>query len=92
MNLLEFSKRLKLSVSTVSKALNGYGDVSETTRKRVVKAAAELGFSPNPSGRRLRRRASETIGFVLSPPQSGFAHPFFLDLLLGIDEALENTP
>lgn len=92
MNLLELARRLRLSVSTVSKALNGYGDVSEATRKRVEKAAAELGFTPNPAGRRLRRRSSETIGFVLSPPQSGFAHPFFFDLLMGIDEALENGP
>jgi LacI family transcriptional regulator len=91
-NLLEFARHLKLSVSTVSKALNGYGDVSEATRRRVLKAAGELGFTPNPAGRRLRRQASETIGFVLSPPQNGFAHPFFLDLLLGIDEALEKTP
>ena len=91
MDIKEFAARLKLSVSTVSKAMNGRADVSRETRERVLKAAAELGFSPDPAGRRLRRQSSDTIGFVLSAPQTQFAHPFFLNMLSGIDEALEGT-
>jgi LacI family transcriptional regulator len=90
-NIVELARQLGLSVSTVSKALNGYGDVSEATKLRVLQAAEKSGFSPDPAGRRLRRQASETIGFVLSPPQTHFAHPFFLDLLMGIDQGLEPT-
>jgi len=91
-NIVELARRLGLSVSTVSKALNDRADVSEATKQRVRNAAQEFGFSPDPSGRRLRTKTSETIGFVLSPPQSHFAHPFFLDLLMGIDRGLETTP
>ncbi|QOF88345.1 LacI family DNA-binding transcriptional regulator [Pseudomonas sp. ADPe] len=91
MNIVELARQLGLSVSTVSKALNGRADVSDATRQRVREAAEQCGFSPDPAGRRLRRQSSETIGFVLSPPQSHFAHPFFLDLLTGIDRALEKT-
>jgi LacI family transcriptional regulator len=91
-NLVELSRHLGLAVSTVSKALNDRTDVSEATKQRVLEAAKELGFSPDPAGRRLRRQASETIGFVLSPPQTHFAHPFFLDLLMGIDHGLAKTP
>lgn len=91
MDIKEFAARLKLSVSTVSKAINGRADVSRETRERVLKAAAELGFSPDPAGRRLRRQSSDTIGFVLSAPQTQFAHPFFLNMLSGIDEALDGT-
>jgi len=91
-NIVELARHLGLAVSTVSKALNGRADVSEATKERVIAAAKTLGFSPDPSGRRLRRGTSETIGFVLSPPQSHFAQPFFLDLLTGIDEGLEKTP
>ena len=91
-NIVELARHLGLAVSTVSKALNGRADVSEATKQRVRQAANELGFSPDPSGRRLRKGASETIGFVLSPPQSHFAQPLFLDLLTGIDQALEKTP
>ncbi|WP_454689800.1 LacI family DNA-binding transcriptional regulator [Achromobacter aloeverae] len=91
-NIVELARHLGLSVSTVSKALNDRVDVSDATRQRVMKAANKLGFSPDPAGRRLRSGTSETIGFVLSPPQSHFAQPFFLDLLMGIDQALEKTP
>ena len=91
-NIVELARHLNISVSTVSKALNSRSDVSEKTKQRVLDAAHELGFSPDPAGRRLRRGSSETIGFVLSPPQSNFAQPFFLDLLMGIDQGLEKTP
>jgi LacI family transcriptional regulator len=65
--------------------------VSPATRERVLEAAARLGFSPDPAGRRLRRRSADTIGFVLSAPQVAFAHPFFLNMLVGVDEALDGT-
>jgi LacI family transcriptional regulator len=91
MNIQEFAARLGLSVSTVSKAMNDREDVSAKTRERVLAAAVKLGFVPDPAGRRLRRQTSDTIGFVLSAPQAHFAHPFFLDMLAGIDEAIEGT-
>jgi len=91
-NIAGLAQHLGLSVATVSKALNDRADVSDATKKRVREAADKLGFSPDPAGRRLRRQTSETVGFVLSPPQSHFAQPFFLDLLMGIDQALEQTP
>jgi LacI family transcriptional regulator len=90
-NIVDLAGHLGLAVSTVSKAINDRRDVSDATKRRVLEAAERLGFSPNPAGRRLRRQASETIGFVLSPPQTHFAHPFFLDLLMGIDQGLEQT-
>jgi len=91
-NIVKLASHLGLSVSTVSKALNGRDDVSKATKQRVLDAANELGFSPDPAGRRLRSGTSETIGFVLSAPQANFVHPFFLDLLMGIDQGIEKTP
>ncbi|WP_336335694.1 LacI family DNA-binding transcriptional regulator [Pseudomonas putida] len=90
-SIVDLARHVGLSVSTVSKALNDRADVSDATRQRVREAADKFGFCPDPSGRRLRRQSSETIGFVLSPPQSHFAQPFFLDLLTGIDQRLEET-
>lgn len=89
MNLKEFSQRLGLSISTVSRALNGYADVSESTRERIVRAAAEWGYTPNSAGRRLRLNTIETVGFILTPPQTHFASPFFQHALEGIEEALK---
>ncbi|HEX3378649.1 MAG TPA: substrate-binding domain-containing protein [Paraburkholderia sp.] len=91
MNIQEFAATLKLSVSTVSKALNGRDDVSAETRKRVLEAAERHGFSPDPAARRLRRQTADTIAFVVSAPQTSFAHPFFLDMLMGVNDAMDNS-
>ena len=42
-----------VSVSTVSRALNGYTDVREDTRKKIMDIAQELGYRPSQSARNL---------------------------------------
>ena len=54
----DLSAACGLSVSTVSKAINGYSDISEETRQLVLKCAADIGYFPNATAR-LRRRAKE---------------------------------
>jgi LacI family transcriptional regulator len=92
LNLTEFARALGLSISTVSRAMNGYADVSPATRARVAEAAERLGYVANAGGRLLRTGRVEAIGVVLSPPQSSFVNAFYLDILTGIDEALQVTP
>lgn len=53
-----------VSVTTVSHALNGRGQVNAGTRERVVRIAAELGYAPNRIATALRNRRSGIIGFV----------------------------
>ncbi|WP_420641514.1 LacI family DNA-binding transcriptional regulator [Candidatus Leptofilum sp.] len=60
----DIAKYLDLSISTVSRALNGYDDVAEKTRQRVFAAAAELGYYPSAAARDLRRRKTDRIGFL----------------------------
>lgn len=91
MNMTTLAKQLGLSVGTISKAINGRPDINEKTRQIVLDAAAKANYSPDPAGRRLRQQSSDTIGFVLSAPQAHFAHPFFLDMLSGIEEELAET-
>jgi LacI family transcriptional regulator len=91
MNIQELAATLKLSVSTVSKALNGRADVSPATRQRVLEAAERLGFFPDPAARRLRRQSSDTVAFVISAPQASFAHPIFLDMLVGVNEVMDEV-
>jgi DNA-binding LacI/PurR family transcriptional regulator len=61
----QLARQLDMSIGTVSKALNGRSDVNEETRKRVLAAAAELGYVPNQSGRSLRRGTTNAIGFMI---------------------------
>ena len=46
MNIKELAKKLELSITTVSRALGGYSDVSEKTRKRVKKFAIKYQYRP----------------------------------------------
>ena len=51
-----------VSVSTVSRALNGYTDVREDTRKKIMDIAQELGYRPSQSARNL-----SSMSLYLSP-------------------------
>jgi LacI family transcriptional regulator len=64
MNLRELSKTLGLSQTTVSRALNGFPEVSEETRARVRTAAELHGYRPSAAARRLATGQSGTLGVV----------------------------
>ena len=80
--LLELAKRLNLSPSTVSRALNNRHRISEETRKRVKALAEELEYQPNPSAKNLRESRTYTLG-VLIPR---IANNFFSRAISGIEE------
>ena len=56
-----------VSITTVSHALNGKGTVSDATKRRVLDAAAELGYHPNPIARGLRTSRMGVISLVMRP-------------------------
>lgn len=84
------AKQLNLSVSTVSKALNGYSDVGEATRNRILQAAQELGYHPNMAARSLRRRRTEKIGVVVNYPIN-IVDDFLSELIPGAAAAAEES-
>jgi len=65
MKLREFAKLIRLSPTTVSRALSGYPEVAESTRKRVVAEAARLGYRPNVNAVRLVTGRAGAIGVVM---------------------------
>ena len=87
MNLKELSKHLGLSQTTVSRALNGYPEVSEATRARVVAAAHANFYSPNTRAQGLATGLSRCIGHVISVGDSGeMVNPIFGDFMAGAGE------
>ncbi|MFL4468776.1 substrate-binding domain-containing protein [Tateyamaria armeniaca] len=87
MNLKELSKHLGLSQTTVSRALNGYPEVSEATRARVVAAAQAHDYSPNTRAQGLATGHSRCIGHVISVGDSGeMVNPIFGDFMAGAGE------
>lgn len=91
MSIVHLAKDLGLSISTVSRALNGYADVSQGTRQRIIKRAAEIGYRPNPGASRLKSGKTSTVGVIL--PCSGDGHQFadsvYSSLLGGVATELE---
>lgn len=86
--LKDIAKEVDLSVTTVSRALNDYPDVSPQTKARIRRAALEMGYHPNVIARKLQKRRTDTIGFVIPAAGSRFSDPFFIELITGIgDEA-----
>jgi len=64
--LVEVAKRAGVSLTTASKAINGKNRVSEETRARVMAAAQELSFTPNPIARGLITGRSSTVGVIVA--------------------------
>lgn len=87
--LKELASHLGLSITTVSRALAGYDDVSAATRRRVVEAARRLGYRPDPLGQRLRKGRTEAVGLVIPTPPGHFGDPFFLELAASLGESLQ---
>jgi LacI family transcriptional regulator len=84
----DVARKLNLSITTVSRALDGYQDVAEETRQRVIAVAHEMGYSPNQAARQLRRQHTDTIGYILPSETSHFSDPFFAEFITGLgDEA-----
>ncbi len=81
-NIKDIAVKCGLSVSTVSKALNSYNDVSEKTRNRVLKAAEEYGYFPNSNARALKTNRTFNIGMLfVDDAQSGLKHNYFAAVL-----------
>lgn len=64
--MLDVSLRAGVSKATVSRVLNGTGQVKESTRQQVFNAMEELGYRPNFLARSLANRTSNSIGLVVS--------------------------
>jgi LacI family transcriptional regulator len=77
-----------LSITTVSRALDGYSDVSKNTRERVILAAREAGYHPSTAARQLRRQKADAVGYILPTPSPRFSDPYYSTFLSGVcDEA-----
>jgi LacI family transcriptional regulator len=86
----ELARLSGVSVGTVSRALNGYPDVSQDTRDRIVRLAEELDYTPQAAARTLVTRRSHVVGIFLETGQNhpDIQHPFFHEVLVGIKTRL----
>jgi len=87
MNLRQLSEKLGLSQTTVSRALNGYPEVSDTTRAKVIAAAEAYQYQPDARARGLATGQAKAIGHVI--PRSTkheMVNVVFADFIAGAGE------
>jgi LacI family transcriptional regulator len=85
--LADVAEAAGVSASTASRALNGRGELSDSTRAAVLEAAETLKFRPSALARSLRTRTSFTVGFVVPD----VASPFYASALKGAQRVLEGA-
>ncbi|AJC74721.1 hypothetical protein AJ81_04700 [Pseudothermotoga hypogea DSM 11164 = NBRC 106472] len=83
-NLSEIARLTNVSISTVSKVLNGKGRVSEAKRKEILRVARQLGYTPNYHARSMARKSKIlTVGLIVPD----IINPFFASLTRGVEKA-----
>ncbi|MBN3808058.1 substrate-binding domain-containing protein [Paraburkholderia sp. Ac-20347] len=90
MGIRELAKELKLSVSTVSRALNDSDEVSDETRERVRAAALQHSYAPSKSAASLRRGRLDLVGLMLPVrrEEETYTHGIFMRLADGLQSVL----
>ncbi|MDD3261076.1 MAG: LacI family DNA-binding transcriptional regulator [Oscillospiraceae bacterium] len=76
LSIKDIAKMAGVSVTTVSRVLNNYPDVSETTKERVQRVIEQCDYQPNNAARNLKRTHSNSVGLLME----GSATPFVTDL------------
>ena len=88
MKLKDLAGELGLSQTTVSRALNGYPEVSKATRQRVLEAARRFDYRPHASARRLATGRAGAIGAALQGSRNLLLDPHYVEFLAGLGERL----
>ncbi|WP_249777850.1 LacI family DNA-binding transcriptional regulator [Pontivivens nitratireducens] len=82
----DVSEALGLTKSTVSRALNGYADISESTRLRVRRAADKMGYRPLSHAQAIRTGRTKSLGLVIQMADHDAQRPFLAEFLSGLSQ------
>lgn len=85
--LKDIARDLGVSLITVSKALRGREDISEETRRRVLKRVAELDYRPNMLARGLASGKTFIVGLIVPD----LLHPFFAEFAKALNGVLRRN-
>ncbi len=81
------AEKLGITITTVSKALKDYPDISKDTKKKVNSLAKKLNYQPDSQAVALRGKGSKTIGLII--PE--IVHFFFSNVIKGIMDYTESN-
>jgi LacI family transcriptional regulator len=83
----DVAKAAGVSVSTVSRVLNGKLDVASKTQDRILKVIGKLGYTSNLAARSMRSHKKNLIGMVIPDML-----PYSIEILKGVNQAIAESP
>lgn len=82
--LKDIAKKLGVSITTVSKALNDHPDISEDRKEQILELVSEMKYIPNTIAQNLRKRSTKFIGLIITDN----TNPYFARLIKGAEEEI----
>lgn len=82
--LKDIALALNMSITQVSRAMNGHSDVNKETRKRVMEAARRMNYHPNIVARKLVSGRSGMVGLVVPKHNNIGQDGIFLEVVAGL--------
>lgn len=87
LTIYDIASQLKVSPSTVSRALKDHPSIGKKTKKAIQNFAAKNGYQPNAIAASLRNNKTNTIGVIIS----WINRPFISSLISGIEQAANDA-
>lgn len=87
----DVAHRANVSIATVSRVFNGYTDISEATKKRVMAIAQEMDYSPNMAARTLSSKSQKTIALILNELNISRKSTMPMEVLSGVYKYTESS-
>lgn len=81
--IIDIAKKIGVSYTTVSRALNGKPGVNEETRKKILEESKRMNYQPNAIARGLVSKYTNTIGLIIPD----ISNPYFPAIARGIEDA-----
>ncbi len=85
--IYDIAKKLNVSAATVSRSLNDFPGVNKNTKKKIVDAARQMGYSSNLFASSLRTKRSNTIGVIVPRLNSAF----MADMIAGVEKVANDA-
>ncbi|MBN8579861.1 MAG: LacI family DNA-binding transcriptional regulator [Anaerolineae bacterium] len=83
----DVAKKAKVSVSTVSRVLNGKADVASDTQHRILSVIDDLGYTTNLAARSMRSHKKNLVGLIMPD----IAYPFAIEVMKGVNRAIAES-
>jgi len=83
----DVAKKAKVSVSTVSRVLNGKVDVASETQDRILSVIEDLGYTTNLAARSMRSHKKNLVGLIMPD----IAYPFAIEVMKGVNRAIAES-